>query len=93
MRCSAGLKLACSLAEITVWLMDRLTGVAVGSNSSIAYVDGSSVNGGAVTGVTSTDTLITKSTRFVIELTPQLGAALTIQRAIPPGLRNVMNLN
>ena len=80
-------------AEITVWLMDRLTGTAVGSNSSIAFIDGSSANGGAATGVSSTDTLVTKSTRFVIELTPQLGAPLTIQRTIPPGLRNVMNLN
>ena len=44
-------------------------------------------------GVSATDTLVTKSTRFVIELTPQLGSPLSIQRAIPPGLRNVMNLN
>ena len=27
------------------------------------------------------------------EITVQLGAPLTVQRAIPPGLRNVMNLN
>ncbi len=80
-------------AEITIWLMDRVTGVAVGSNGSIAYMDASTANGGGTGGVNSTDTLIVKSTRFVIELTPQLGAPLTIQRAIPPGLRNVMNLN
>ncbi len=80
-------------AEITVWLMDRITGTAVGSNSSIAYSDGSSANGGSSNGLSATDTLVVKSTRFVIELTPQLGAPLTIQRAIPPGLRNVMNLN
>jgi len=80
-------------AEITVWLMDRITGTAVGSNSSIAYSDGNSANGGSASGLTSSGTLITKSTRFVIELTPQLGAPLTIQRTIPPGLRNVMNLN
>ena len=79
--------------EITVWLMDRITGTPVGSNGSIAFTDGDSANGGSATGLTSTGTLITKSTRFVIELTPQLGSPLTIQRAIPPGLRNVMNLN
>ena len=79
-------------AEITVWLMDRLTGVAVDADSSIAYVDGSA-NGGAASGVSSTDTLVTKSTRFVLELTPQLGSPLTIQRSIPPGLSNVRNLN
>jgi flagellin FlaB len=80
-------------AEITVWLMDRLTGVAVGSNSSLAYTDGISSNGGSASGLTSVDSLVVKSTRFVLELTPQLGAPLTVQRAIPPGLRNVMNLN
>jgi flagellin FlaB len=80
-------------AEITVWLMDRLTGTAAGSNSSIAYTDGISSNGGSSSGLLSTDSLVVKSTRFVLELTPQLGAPLTVQRAIPPGLRNVMNLN
>jgi len=79
-------------AEITVWLMDRATAISVDSANSIDYMDGSG-NGGGAGGLTSTDTLVVKSTRFVLELTPQLGAPLTIQRAIPPGLRNVMNLN
>ena len=80
-------------AEITVWLMDRTTATAPGSNSSIQYTDGNSSNGGSASGLTSVDSLVVKSTRFVLELTPQLGAPLTVQRAIPPGLRNVMNLN
>jgi archaellin len=79
--------------EITVWLMDRLNGVAVDANSSIAFTDGNSANGGSSSGLTASDSLVVKSTRFVLELTPQLGAPLTVQRAIPPGLRNVMNLN
>jgi flagellin FlaB len=79
-------------AEIAVWLMDRATGTAIGSPDSIGYQDGSA-NGGGSGGISATSTLITKSTRFVIELTPQLGAPLTISRAIPPGLRQVMNLN
>ncbi|MCZ6538732.1 MAG: hypothetical protein O6922_02750 [Chloroflexi bacterium] len=79
--------------EITVWLMDRATTIAVGSNNSINYMDQSTANGGGIGGINSTDALIVKSTRFVIELTPQLGSPLTIQRAVPPGLRNVMNLN
>jgi len=78
-------------AEVTVWLMDRATAIAVDSNNSIGYMDGSG-NGGAAGGLTATDNLVVKSTRFVLELTPQLGGPLTIQRAIPPGLRNVMNL-
>jgi archaeal flagellin FlaB len=80
-------------AEITVWLMDRLNGVAITADSSLAYTDGNSSNGGSASGLLSTDSLVVKSTRFVLELTPQLGAPLTVQRAIPPGLRNVMNLN
>ena len=79
-------------AEMTVWLMDRATGIPITANDSIAFMDGSS-NGGGSGGLASSDILIVKSTRFVLELTPQLGAPLTIQRAIPPGLRNVMNLN
>ena len=73
--------------------MDRLTGTAAGSNSSITYTDANSSNGGSASGLLSTDSLVVKSTRFVLELTPQLGAPLTVQRAIPPALRNVMNLN
>ena len=80
-------------AEITVWLMDRATATAPGSTDSIQYTDGNSSNGGSASGLTVIDSLVVKSTRFVLELTPQLGAPLTVQRAIPPGLRNVMNLN
>lgn len=80
-------------AEITVWLMDRVTGVLETAPSSIAYMDASTANGGGVGGIMATDVLIGKSTRFVIEVTPQFGAALTIQRSVPPGLRQVMNLN
>jgi flagellin FlaB len=80
-------------AEVTVWLMDRATGTVISSNDSIGYTDGNAANGGSAAGLTVTDTLVTKSTRFTIELTPQLGAPLTIQRAIQPGLRHVMILN
>ena len=80
-------------AEVHVWLMDRVTGTAITSNDSIAYMDGNTANGGGDNGITATNSLVVKSTRFVIELTPQLGAPLTIQRTVPPGLRNVMNLN
>ncbi|MCH8909499.1 MAG: hypothetical protein IH867_02045 [Chloroflexi bacterium] len=80
-------------AEITIWLMDRATGIAVGSNNSISYMDESASNGGGTGGITSDGALIAKSTRFVIELTLQSGSPLTIRRVIPPGLRSVMNLN
>ena len=80
-------------AEITVWLMDRDNAVVITGNSSVAFMDTSTANGGGVGGLVTGSTLIGKSTRFVIEMTPQIGAALTIQRTVPPGLRQVMNLN
>jgi flagellin FlaB len=80
-------------AEVTVWLMDRITGVSTSANDSIAYMDGNSANGGGATGLTSSSSLIIKSTRFVLEMSPQTGAPLTIQRSVPPGLRAVMNMN
>jgi flagellin FlaB len=80
-------------AEITVWLMDRITAVSVNDVGSIAYTDRDSANGGGATGLTASNSLVVKSTRFVLEMTPQVGAPLTIQRGVPPGLRAVMNLN
>ena len=80
-------------AEITVWLMDRNNAIAETAANAVQQMDDSTVNGGGVGGIEATDILIGKSTRFVLELSPQIGAALTIQRSIPPGLRPVMNLN
>jgi flagellin FlaB len=79
-------------AEVTVWLLDRDNSVAVTASSSAAYTDGNTANGGGSGGLTSTNNLITKSRRFVIEMTAAQGAPLTIQRTLPPGLRQVMNL-
>ena len=80
-------------AEITVWLMDRNNAIAETAPNAVQVMDQSTANGGGVGGIEAGDVLIGKSTRFVIEISPQIGAALTIQRAIPPGLRQVMNLN
>jgi flagellin FlaB len=80
-------------AEITVWLMDRDTSIAETAPNAVQVMDQSTANGGGVGGIEAGDVLIGKSTRFVLEISPQIGAALTIQRSIPPGLRQVMNLN
>jgi flagellin FlaB len=80
-------------AEVTVWLMDRITAVSTSNTGSIAYMDGNTANGGGGAGLTATDYLIVKSTRFVLEMSPKTGAPLTIQRSVPPGLRAVMNMN
>jgi len=74
-----------------VWLLDRDTSKAITAADSVAYMDGAG-DGGGTGGIGSTGTLLVKNTKFVVELTPQQGAPLTIQRTIPPGLRQVMNL-
>ena len=78
-------------AEVTVWLLDRDTSKAITATDSVAYMDGTA-DGGGTGGIDSSGTMIAKNTRFIVELTPQQGAPLTIQRTIPPGLRQVMNL-
>lgn len=80
-------------AEITVWLMDRDLAVLEEDPNAILYMDASTANGGGVGGIVAGDVLIGKSTRFVLEISPQIGASTTIQRSVPPGLRQVMNLN
>jgi flagellin FlaB len=79
-------------AEVTVWLLDRDNSLAVTANDSAPYMDGNTGNGGGSGGLTSSNNLIAKSTRFIIEMTPAQGAPLTVQRTLPPGLRQVMNL-
>lgn len=80
-------------AEVTIWLLDRDHSLPETADNSAVLMDTSTANGGGVGGVSATGILIGKSTRFGIEVAPQIGAALAIQRAIPPGLRQVMNLN
>lgn len=80
-------------AEITVWLLDRDNSIAETLANAVQPMDTSTANGGGVGGIEAADTLVVKSTRFVLEVSPQIGSALSVQRSIPPGLRPVMNLN
>ena len=80
-------------AEVTIWLLDRDNSLTEVQDDSAVLMDDSTANGGGVGGIDAGGFLLGKSTRFVLEVAPQIGAALTIQRAIPPGLRPVMNLN
>ena len=80
-------------AEVTIWLLDRNNALAATADNSAALMDGSTANGGGAGGISAGGVVIGKATRFVVEMTPEVEAALTIQRAIPPGLRQVMNLN
>ena len=79
-------------AEITVWLLDRNTATAIGSSSSIAYMDGTG-DGGGNGGFASTNTVLATNGEFTVEVKPPQGAVLNIQRSLPSALDTVMDLN
>ncbi len=77
-------------AEITVWLLERNTGTAIGTDDSVGEYSTEDVNGSS--GILEGGTLIGTNDRFTIELKPESGAVLTIQRTAPPRLDTVMDL-
>ena len=66
-------------AEITLWLLDRVTGTAIGTNGSIALMDGS----GGAGGMAATSTILAVNNDFAIEIKPEDGSVLNIQRTLP----------
>ena len=72
-------------AELTVWLLNRLNGTAIGSNDSVAYM---TTEGG----MTSSNTVLTTNDEFTVEVKPPRGAALIIERTLPARLDTVMDL-
>ncbi|MDA1256760.1 MAG: hypothetical protein O3C10_02815 [Chloroflexi bacterium] len=79
-------------AEITGWILDRNTATAIGSNDSVAYMDGTGGGGGAG-GLAASSTLLAISDTFTVEVKPAGGAVLAIERTLPAALKNVMDLN
>lgn len=69
-------------AEITVWLFDFDNDNPTGDDA-LAY----SANGGIDSGP-----LVTANKRFSLEVKPARGAALAVERVLPPALRGVMTL-
>ena len=78
-------------AEITGWILDRNTQTAIGSSSSVAYMDGSGDGGGAG-GLTSSGTILTVGDQFTVEVNAEGGAVLAIERTLPDSFKNVMDL-
>ena len=78
-------------AEISVWLLRRMNGVTNATdNNGIDYYAAADANGGR--GLLSTDTIVGTNDQFTIEVKPESGAVLTIQRTIPSRLDTVMDL-
>ena len=79
-------------AEITVWLADRVTGVANATDSGgIALMDGSSPDGGDG-GFAATSTVPGVNDKWTLEVKPARGATLNIERTLPGRLDTVMDL-
>ncbi|MBC8452916.1 MAG: hypothetical protein H8D69_00420 [Chloroflexi bacterium] len=76
-------------AEITVWLLKRETSIAVTDAASTGYWT-ADVNGAH--GMLSTGTLIGTNDQFSLEMAPESGAVLTIQRTSPSRLDTIMDL-
>lgn len=78
-------------AEITVWLLAR--------NFSVASIDAASATAmwvadsrGASGILSSGGTLLTPNDKFTIEIKPDVGSVVTLQRTAPPKLDPVMDL-
>jgi flagellin FlaB len=78
-------------AELTVWLLDRNTALAVTSNNSIAVMDGGAEGGDG--GFDASSTVLKSNGKFTIEINPPRGAVLNLQRTLPSGLDTVVRID
>jgi archaellin len=77
-------------AEITVWLLQRDTDVAI---DAVDAVMGWAPDGNGVHGILAAGgTVLSPDDRFTIEVRSNTGATLTIQRVVPAELEPVMDL-
>lgn len=78
-------------AEITVWLLQRLTDVAdAEANNSVAKYAYEDANGSS--GILTLGTLLNVNDQFTLEVKPGRGPTIAIQRVTPSRLDAIMNL-
>ncbi len=77
-------------AQITIWLLERNTGTAIGTDDSVGEYAAEDVNGAS--GILQGGTLIGTNDQFTIEVKPESGAVLTVQRTAPSRLDTIMDL-
>ena len=79
-------------AEITVWLADRVTGVANATDSGgIDIMDGSAGDGGEA-GISSVSNAPGVNDSWTLEVKPENGATLNIERVLPGRINTIMDL-
>ncbi|MDG0866527.1 archaellin/type IV pilin N-terminal domain-containing protein [Candidatus Lucifugimonas marina] len=80
-------------AEISVWILRRdfaTQATDPTATGGVAYWAAADANGSR--GMLSTDTAITTNDQFTIEMKPESGAVLTVQRTAPSRLDTIMDL-
>ncbi|MDA1279037.1 MAG: hypothetical protein O3B95_03220 [Chloroflexi bacterium] len=77
-------------AEVSVWLLRRDNTYAATANNGVDYYAAPDANGAR--GLLSTDTIVSTNDQFTIEVKPESGAVLTIQRTAPSRLDTIMDL-
>ena len=80
-------------AEISVWILQRdydAQATDPTANAGVAYWAAADANGSR--GMLSTDTFVGTNDQFTIEMKPESGAVLTIQRTSPSRLDTIMDL-
>ncbi len=80
-------------AQITVWLLRRdfvAQATDPTANNGVDYYAAADANGAR--GLLSTDTIVGTNDQFTIEMKPESGAVLTIQRVAPSRLDTIMDL-
>ncbi|MBC8452917.1 MAG: hypothetical protein H8D69_00425 [Chloroflexi bacterium] len=78
-------------AEITVWLLQRLNGVAdPTANNGVAKYSTADANGAS--GILTAGTLLDENDQFTLEVKPESGSTLAIQRTTPARLDTIMDL-
>ncbi len=78
-------------AELTVWLVDRINGTAIGSDGAIALMNGAGDGGGAG-GITATSTVLGVNSEFTLVIRPSTGAVMIIERTTPARLQAINDL-
>ncbi len=77
-------------AEISVWLLRRDNTFTATANNGVDYYTGDDANGSR--GMISSDTFLGTNDQFTVEVKPESGAVLTVQRSAPSRLDTIMDL-
>ncbi len=81
-------------AEITVWLLQRDNDVAsvAAANAVTGWVPDPTTGAHGILTLATGGTLLTPNDKFTLEVKPDSGSVMTLQRTLPPRLDTIMDL-